>query len=327
VVEPAFPTALTRADHQRDFGRIAPAQRRARLAQWLTSPDNPLTARVLVNRVWAWHFGEGLVRTPGDFGFQGEEPTHPKLLDWLANDLIAHGWSLKRLHRLILTSSTYRMASVATGAGLKADPENRLLWHFPRRRLEGEAIRDAMLACGGRLNPKLFGPSVVPPMGKEELTGLFDAKGKWPITKDAREHDRRGVYLLIRRTFIYPLFATFDPPEVMTSCPRRMRTIVPTQALALFNSPLARSQAAVFAHRLLADCGGEPERRVDRAWLLAFSRPVTAGERDHALAFLKSRTAALRGRQNSARPFSICEVALADLCLALFNANEFIYVD
>jgi hypothetical protein len=326
-VAPALPSALVSSHDRAELSKVPSSKRRAAFAKWLTSPENPLTARVLVNRVWAWHFGEGLVRTPGDFGFQGEEPTHPELLDWLATDLMSHGWSLKRLHRMILTSSTYRMSSVATGAGLKTDPENRLLWHFPRRRLEGEAIRDTMLACGGRLNPKLFGPPVVPPLGKEELTGLFDAKGKWPVTKDGHEHDRRGVYLLVRRTFAYPLFATFDPPEVMTSCPRRMRTIVPTQALALFNSPLARGQAAAFAHRLLADCGEEPEHLVDRAWLLAFSRPVTTAERDHALAFLKARTTALRPRQDTAQSFSTTEDALADLCLALFNANEFIYVD
>jgi hypothetical protein len=327
TVSPALPNALVSSHDKADLSTVSSSRRRAAFAKWLTSPENPLTARVIVNRVWAWHFGEGLVRTPGDFGFQGEEPTHPELLDWLAVDLMSHSWSLKRLHRLILTSSIYRMKSVATGAGLKTDSENRLLWHFPRLRLEGEAIRDAMLACGGGLNLKLFGPPVVPPLGKEELTGLFDAKGKWPVTKNAREHDRRGVYLLVRRTFAYPLFATFDPPEVMTSCPRRMRTIVPTQALALFNSPLARSQAAAFAHRLLTDCGGEPEQLVNRAWLLAFSRPVTAAEREHALAFLKSRTAALREGKDTAPSFSTTENALADLCLALFNANEFVYID
>jgi hypothetical protein len=165
-----------------------------------------------------------------------------------------------------------------------------------------------MLACAGTLNSKPYGPAVVPPLSKDELTGLFDAKGKWPVTRDATEHTRRSVYLLVRRTFLYPVFAAFDPPEVMTSCPRRQQTVVPTQALALLNSPLAREQAAAFARRLTAEGGGRPEQAVARAWRLAFGRPATPAESERALAFLRER-------------------ALADLCLALFNANEFVYLD
>jgi hypothetical protein len=290
------------------------------LARWLVSPDNPLTARVLVNRVWGWHFGEGIVRTPGDFGAQGEPPTHPELLDWLARDFTDHGWSLKHLHRRILLSRTYQMQSVASGPGLKADPEDWLLWHFPRRRLDGEAVRDALLACAGTLNVKAFGPPVVPPLGKEELTGLFDAKDKWPVTADAAEHTRRSVYLLQRRTFAYPLLAAFDPPEVMTSCPRRQRTVVPTQALTLLNSPVAHEQAAAFARRLTKECGGRPDDAAARAWRLAFGRPITAAEADRAAAFLRERTAAHDGPDAA-------EHALPELCLALFNANGFVYID
>jgi hypothetical protein len=278
-------------------------------------------ARVLVNRIWGWHFGRGIVATPNDFGTQGEPPTHPELLDWLAKDFLSHGWSLKRLHRLIVLSNTYQMRSVAEGPGMRVDPEDRLLWHFPRRRLEGEAIRDALLACSGKLNLKPFGPPVVPPLGREELTGLFDAKGKWPVTKDADEHDRRSVYLLVRRTFAYPMFAAFDPPEVMVSCPRRSRTIVPTQALALMNSPLARELSTAFAQRLRVECGDEPTTNLSRAWLLAFGRPIDPAESARALRFLESRTAALGGSKDGA------EGALAELCLALFNANEFVHVD
>jgi hypothetical protein len=308
VVAPALPPALLGWDRAPDFASVPADQRRAALARWLTSPENPLTARVLVNRVWAWHFGPGIVRTPNDFGTQGDPPTHPELLDWLARDLIDHGWSLKRLHRLIMTSRTYQMTSVAGGPGLSVDPENQLLWHFPRRRLEGEEVRDALLACSGQLNGKAFGPPVVPPLSQEELTGLFDAKGKWPVTKDPAEHARRSVYLLVRRTFTYPLFSSFDPPEVMTSCARRMQTVPPTQALALLNSPLARVQAVAFARRLIHECGDDSERIIARAWLSAFGRPPARAEIQRALSFLKSRP-------------------LADLCLALFNANEFIYVD
>jgi hypothetical protein len=233
------------------------------------------------------------------------------LLDWLAGDLVAHGWDLKRLHRLLLLSNAYQMGSVAEGAGLRVDPENRLLWHFPRRRLEGEAIRDSLLACAGTLNPKAFGPPVVPPLSGPELAGLFDAKAKWPVTRDPGEHTRRSVYVLVRRTFVYPLFAAFDPPEVMTSCPRRQQTTVPAQALTLLNSPFVREQAEAFARRLRRECGDDTGAAVRRAWLLAFGRPVTRREAERAAAFLRDRGAA----------------ALADLCLALFNANEFVTVD
>jgi hypothetical protein len=322
VVAPAFPAALLAAGPS----PLPPTPRRAALARWLTAPDNPLTARVLVNRVWAWHFGQGLVRTPNDFGTQGEPPTHPELLDWLARDFVEHGWQLKPLHRLIVLSSTYRMGSVADSCGLAVDPEDRLLWYFPRRRLEGEAIRDGMLACAGSLNLKAFGPPIVPPLAGPELAGLFDAREKWPITRDPAEHTRRSVYLLVRRTFVYPLFAAFDPPEVMSSCPGRAQTVVPTQALTLLNSPLARDQSAAFARRLLRECGDRPEDIVPRAWLLALGRAATRTESERALKFLRQRTAAREPAAQSF-PHPPLEAAVAELCLALFNANEFIYVD
>jgi hypothetical protein len=313
-VGPAFPSALVHEGQGPDFAQVPATRRRAALAEWLTSPDNPLVTRVLVNRVWGWHFGRGIVRTPNDFGAQGEEPTHPELLDWLARDFMTHGWDLKRLHRQILTSNAYRMTSVASAPGLEADPEDRLLWHFPRNRLEGEEIRDAFLACAGTLNLRPFGPPVIPPLGKDELTGLFDAKGKWPVTKDAAQHTRRSVYLLVRRTFLYPMFSAFDPPEVMTSCARRMQTVVPTQALALLNSPLVREQSVAFAKRLRAECCDDTEKVVARAWMLAFGRPITAPESERVTAFLRERSSDPEG-------------ALAELCLALFNANEFVSID
>jgi hypothetical protein len=319
-VGPAIPAFLTSAELRSPHPYPPPPvgggqggganKRRACLAQWLTSPDNPLTARVLVNRVWAWHFGKGIVRTPNDFGSQGDPPTHPDLLDWLARDFMDHGWSIKYLHRLILLSKTYQLDSKAAGAGVQLDPENRLLWHGSRRRLEGEAIRDCMLACAGTLNVKSFGPPVVPKLGRQELTGLFNAKDKWPVTPDKTEYTRRSVYLLVRRTFAYPLFAAFDPPEVMTSCPGRQQTIVPTQALTLLNSPLAREQARAFAQRLLRECGNQPDKIAARAWLLAYGRPISKTESDRALEFLRQG-----------------DTALEELCLALFNTNEFVFVE
>jgi hypothetical protein len=178
--------------------------------------------------------------------------------------------------------------------------------------LEGEAVRDTMLACAGTLNLKAGGPPVVPALSAQELTGLFDAKGKWPVTPDAAEHTRRSAYLLQRRTFTHPLLAAFDAVETMASCPQRARTVVPAQALTLLNSPLPREQSAAFARRLLQECGAKQEEAAARAWQLAFGRPPTTAERARALEFLH------KGHGDT---------GLADLCLALFNANEFVYVD
>jgi hypothetical protein len=317
IVAPAFPSALLGRDEPAKLDNVSPSRRRAALARWLTSSQAPLVARVLANRAWGWHFGRAIVRTPNDFGAQGEEPTHPELLDYLASELINHGWSLKRLHRLIVLSNTYQMASVATADTVHRDPEDLLFSRFPRRRLEGEEVRDAMLACSGRLNLKQFGKPIVPPLGKEELTGLFDAEQKWPVTKDSAEHTRRSVYVLVRRTFVYPMFSSFDPPELMTSCARRMQTIVPAQALALLNSPLARQQAGAFARRVAQESDSSPDKAVSLAWPLAYGRPITPRETERALEFLK--------RESSSG--SNLESALTHLCLALLNANEFIFVD
>ncbi len=316
-VGPNVPQILESSSTKGSFERAEPDQRRAILAKWITSPTNPLTARVLVNRVWAWHFGEGLVRTPNDFGNQGEPPTHPQLLDFLARDLLDHGWDLKRLQKQIMLSATYQMQSIADAQAIKVDPENRLLSHFPRQRLDGESIRDNILACAGTLNPRQFGPAIVPPLGKEELAGLFDAGSKWPITKDASQHTRRSIYLLSRRTFVLPLFAAFDAPDSMTSCPRRFTTVVPTQALTLLNSPFAVNQSKAMAKHLNETCEKDSSKEIATAWRVCFGRPITTDEAQKAEEFLKQRTEALGDNQ----------AALAELCLALFNANEFVYVD
>ena len=317
VVGPAVPAIFETPQIKKDFDEAPLDGRRAALAKWITSPDNPLAARVIVNRVWAWHFGEGIVRTPNDFGNQGEPPTHPELLDWLARDFMKHGWSLKHLHKRIMLSSTYRMQSIPNPRAARLDPENRLLSHFPRQRLDGESIRDAILAATGTLNPRQFGPAVAPPLGSQELAGLFDAKQKWPITKDSSQHTRRSVYLLVRRTFILPMFATFDAPDVMVSCPRRFQTTVPTQALTLFNSPFVREQSQAMAKRLMTNCGDDDGKIIEQAWLLCFGRQVTQEESEKSDRFVRDETATLNDR----------EAAISELCLALFNANEFVYMD
>jgi hypothetical protein len=355
VVEPALPAVFGADKKSFDPASVPPAQRRAVLAKWLVSAQNPLTARVLVNRVWAWHFGHGIERTPSDFGAQGEPPTHPELLDWLARDFVEHGWDLKRLHRLIMTSATYQSRSSAISQqALESDPQNRWLSHFPRTRLDAEAIWDNLHATAGTLNFKQFGPPVMPELSKEELSGLFAENG-WKATKDKTEYTRRGIYLFERRTFLFPMIDAFDPPDVMTSCPRRFETTVPTQALALLNSAVAQSQAREFAHRLNAECGSDLTRIPARAWLLAFNRPITPAEGARALEFLRNRETALReaagptgspasleaaeqnesavstnspGSASQTAPLEPwVETALTEFCLALFNANEFVFID
>jgi hypothetical protein len=355
TVQPALPAIFTSDKNRFDFALVPPTQRRATLAKWLVSAQNPLTARVLVNRVWAWHFGQGIVRTPSDFGAQGEAPTHPDLLDWLARDFIDHGWDLKRVHREILLSATYQMQSNPSDArDLETDPGDRFLSHFWRTRLDAEAIWDSLHSVAGTLNLKQFGPPVLPALSKEELSGLFDEKS-WKVTKDPREFTRRGIYLFECRTFLFPMLDAFDPPDVMTSCPRRYETLVPTQALTLMNSATTHDQAHEFARRLYSECGSNLERISERAWLLAFNRPVSPPEKRRVLEFFHQRAESFRksgvlvtamhedrleanksadnlGNEphppSEPRAFAAwLETALTEFCLALFNANEFVFVD
>jgi hypothetical protein len=327
VVAPALPALFHTGQTCLDPAAAPVHARRAALARWLVSPENPLTARVMVNRVWTWHFGQGLVRTPNDFGAQGAAPTDPELLDWLASDFTAHGWDLKRLHRLILTSATYQLDSVAASdREATIDPENRLLTRFTRQRLSAEAIWDNLHACAGSLNLKAFGPPVVPALSKDELSGLFGAE-KWKVTSDPTEFNRRGIYLFERRTFLVPMIDAFDPPDVMASCPQRFQTTVPTQALALLNSSSAIEQARQFARRLLLECHDAPQQIPGRAWLLAFGRPITPLEQEKAAAFLASRPANAENSDSGLSTPRPDAEALTAFCLALFNTNEFVFID
>jgi hypothetical protein len=336
---PGFISAIDDAD-----AAIKPTEntpgRRAALANWIASKDNPLTARVIVNRLWQHHFGRGIVASSGDFGVTGDRPTHPELLDWLASELVdpfpqppprdgegeknqappslvgkgAGGlgsapWSLKHIHRLIVTSAAYRQ-SVKADAGAKLDPDNALLWHFPGRRLDGEALRDAMLAVSGRLNPKAGGPSVFPEIPPE----LKAAGMPWKVTADAKERDRRSVYVFMKRNLRYPLFALFDAPDRNETCSRRFVTTTAPQALTLLNDPLILGFAKSFAARVTKEAGTDPAKVIDRAYLLALGRAPKPAERDTMLAFLKEH----RGTSDE---------AVTDLCHALLNLNEFLYVD
>ena len=307
-VGPGLPAALGPAPEIRepDTNLFIPRRRKA-LAEWLTSREHPLTARVMVNRVWQQHFGRGIVATANDFGRQGDAPSHPELLDWLAVEFMDRGWSMKALHRLILTSDAYRMASAANPANESKDAENRYFWRANRQRLEAESIRDAALAVNGKLDLKMGGQPVVVPLSKEEQDGMRDAT-QWPVTANVADFDRRSVYLMVKRSFRLPMLEAFDAPESTQSCARREASVVSPQALALMNSEFMNGQAARFAARLEAESPGDRAKQVHNAWRLALGRAPDAAELARAAKLLESQP-------------------LSRLCLVLFNLNEFLYVD
>jgi hypothetical protein len=282
---------------------------RTALAEWIVDEKNPLTARVIVNRLWQHHFGAGLVATPNDFGTHGAPPSHPKLLDWLAQALIDHQWRLKPIHRYIVLSNTYRQSSSVSPSNpsQQVDPENRLLWKFNRRRLSGEEIRDAMLATAGRLNLKQHGKSVITPVDKE-LIGLLYKPEQWEVTPDLAEHDRRSIYLIAKRNLRLPFMEAFDAPALQSSCPRRQSSTHSAQALELLNGDLANEMAVSFATRLQTECNGSHDQIVTRAYELAIGRRPTRRERQLSLQFLETQP-------------------LSEFALAIFNLNGFVYVD
>jgi hypothetical protein len=320
-VGPGFPAVLVA--RQPTFpppGRRS-SLRRLTLARWVASPDNPLTARVIVNRVWQWHFGEGLVRTPSDFGTAGDRPSHPELLDWLTDWFVREGWSLRKLHRLILSSNTYRMSKRWRPEYGKEDPEDRLLWRFPYCRLDAEAIRDSMLVVSGRLNPKMYGPWTYPEVPKEALAGSSDPDKIWKPF-DEREASRRTIYAHVKRSFLVPLLEVFDLCDTTRSSDKRLVTTVAPQALSLFNGSFANRQARHFADRLLREAGDDPARQIERAYLLALCRPPTAMERSALLRFLQDEANRERQRPQEAR-----RRALVQMCRVILNLNEFVYPD
>jgi hypothetical protein len=290
---------------------LTPATKNPRsiLADWINDPENPLVARVLVNRVWQYHFGQGIVATANDFGVNGSAPSHPELLDYLANEFLANGRRLKPLHRLLLLSSTYRQASRSPRGemGRVKDPENRFLWHGPRRRLDAEEIRDAMLLVAGKLNRKAGGPSVIIPVERDLVDLLYDPH-QWKVTADATEHDRRSVYLLAKRNLRLPFMEAFDQPDAATSCPRRVASTHALQALEMLNGSTANRLCAAFAERLRREAGGDPMQEIERAYWLATGRAPTSREAELALRFL------------SRQP-------LSEFGLAVFNLNAFLYVE
>jgi hypothetical protein len=298
-VVPAFPAVLLSP------GSIPPASTRSDLASWLTSPANPLVARVMVNRIWQHHFGQGLVSTPSDFGTRGQPPTHPELLDYLAGEFIANGWSVKSLHRLMLLSRTYQQFTNAAARDDHAeeiDPENHLYWRMNRTRLEGEIIRDSLLAISGQLNEEPGGPGVHPPLPADVFKGAT-----WDVSKDHKDWNRRSIYIFARRNLRFPFLDVFDAPDSNLSCPVRERSITATQSLTLLNSQDVMSAAKGTAGRLKDEAASDEERIV-LAYRLALGRWPTPKEMNLAKEFL-------------------AQSPMSELCRVLFNLNEFVYVE
>jgi hypothetical protein len=319
LVEPAFPGVLSPPDPNivAPKGGESTGRRRA-LAEWIASPHNPLTARVMANRIWQWHFGRGIVRSSNNFGLQGDAPTHPELLDWLAAEFVDRGWSLKEMHRLILTSNSYRMSSSANSEALAQDPQNDLLWRFDMRRLRAEEVRDSILAVIGALNlDKMYGPSIYPKMPEAVLAGQSKPGAGWE-TSSPEEARRRSVYIHIKRSLQLPLLAAFDVPESDFSCPERFVSTQPTQALGMLNSEFMNRQAQTFAADVRREAGGDAQNRVAMALRRTMQREPTPTEVERGVKLMQT----LREQHGLSE-----DAALNYFCLLALNLNEFLYLD
>jgi len=291
--------------------------RRLALANWLASADNPLTARVMANRIWQHQFGRGIVRTTSDFGRLGEAPTHPELLDYLAATFIEKGWSVKEMNRFIMTSKAYQMSSSAQQAGLQVDPNNNLFWRFDMRRLTAEEFRDSLLAINGSLNPKQFGPSFYTKMPEEVLATASRPDQAWGKSSEA-ERNRRSVYIFIKRSLREPLLAALDQAATDTPCPVRFATTVPTQSLITLNSEQMQEEAMVFAEYLKKEAGEDLEDQVRLGLARVLSREPSEKQVRSNVAFVRDVMQA-HGLEK--------DRALKLFCLVAYNLNEFVYLD
>jgi hypothetical protein len=304
-------------------------QRRA-LADWLTDVEQgagPLLARVMVNRVWQHHFGEGLVRTPNDFGVRGDRPALPELFAWMSHELVAGEWRLKRLHRAILTSAVYRQSTQFDAARSDIDPDHRLLWRRRPRRLEAEALRDAVLEISGTLNLQQYGPGFKPPIPRE-ATVARNTKDPYPAdARDTPATRRRTVYAFHKRVVQHPLMQAFDGPDATTSCGRRNSTTVAPQALALLNDQFLRDRAADFARRVAKQGRAGPRDWVEVGFQFAFSRLPTKSESRACIEFINRRIDQRAARDKTLSRDEARLRGLTDFCQTLLSANEFIYID
>ena len=318
-VEPGFLEVLggTKPSLLQPSASARTSGRRTVLANWLASPENPLTARVMANRIWQYHFGRGIVRSPNNFGLQGDAPTHPELLEWLASEFIVRGWKLKPLHRLIMTSQTYQMSSRGQSDTLKKDPANDSCWRFDMRRLTAEEIRDTILAINGTLNTKMFGPSIYVDIPKEVLAGQSMPGKNWGKSPP-EEQARRSIYIHVKRSLLTPVLESFDLAETDRSTPVRFSTVQPTQALGMLNSEFLNRQAELFAARLRREAGDDLRKQMRLALYLVTAREPTAAEVKRGVHLVES----LRRQEHASN-----ETALKYFCLMALNLNEMIYLN
>jgi hypothetical protein len=326
-VKPGFPEILGVPDPA-----IAPAKpgdkssgRRTVLADWLTAKSNPIPARVLMNRLWLHHFGKGLVPTPNDFGKLGEQPTHPELLEWLAGEFLeptqggGEAQTMKRMHRLILTSAAYQRSSTADVANMKSDPANTYLWRFNMRRLNAEEVRDSILKVSGNLDGTMYGPSVYPKIPREVLAGQSVPGDNWHYNPaKPKEGNRRTVYVSVKRSLQVPILINHDQADPDNSCPVRYTTTVPTQALGMLNGEFTNGEAAALAERLRKEFPDDVNAQVTRGIRLTTGRIPKADEVAKDAAFIANLKA--KHKLDDAK-------ALAQYALMLLNANEFVYLD
>ncbi len=308
-VQPGFLTALGGGDVPEPPLHAPTTYRRKALAEWIAKEDNPLFARVMVNRIWQFHFGSGLMRTSSDFGTRGGLPSHPEMLDWLAAEFAAKKWSVKSMHKLIMMSAAYRRSANPSPAAREKDPGNALLSHFNRRRLEAEEIRDASLQVTGELNLKMGGVPAVPPLTKEEMFGMIgNPADNWSVSPDPSEHVRRTIYTLQRRTFQQPMAQAFDGPDGVMSCPQRNESTTAPQSLALLNGGFTTDRAKALARAIKTPV---------EAWERVYGRAPS--EEEHAVAQAAlDRQITLTGSRTA---------AIAEIVRGLLNTNEFLYVD
>jgi hypothetical protein len=337
-VELGFLAAVTRGRQPADYWAVARAesrrndstQQRRALAEWLTDVEHgsgALVARVMVNRVWQHHFGEGLVRTVNDFGTRCDPPTHPELLEWLAHEFVKGGWKLKPLHRLIMTSAVYLQDSAFDATGAKADPDNRLLWRRRSQRIEPEILRDSILAVSGTLNSEMFGAAFKAPIASEAIQAR-NMKDPYPNgLKDTATTRRRSIYMFHKRVVQQPLMQAFDGPDAQASCGRRDTTTVALQALALLNDRFIRARSEDLARRLAREAGDHPEGQVRLAWQLALAREPSATELKSCTEFIQAQFSKRLTRDKGKPEKDAWHFALTDFCQSVFALNEFIYVD
>lgn len=323
-IAPGLPAILVESPPPPPTAAERTSGRRLALARWIASADNPLTARVIVNRIWQWHFGDGLVGSESDFGVMGQPPTHPELLDWLAARFVAGGWRLKPLHRLIVLSSAYQQAALDEPAAREADAEFDLLWCFPPRRLEAEVVRDTMLQAAGRLNLQRGGPSMYPEIAADVMAGQSKPGDGWG-TSTPEQSARRSVYVFVKRTLLVPELEVLDLPSTEQCCEQRSVSTTAPQALTYFNGAFAQAQAAALAEQLEGEPGATPGERIARAFTRVLCRPPRDEETAACAEFLAGEEA--RQRAAGADDSLAARSALAAFVLVLFNSNEFVYLN